>query len=152
MKIKYLADCQEYLPLISSWLYDYWGGYYPDSGREKWDRDLVGRLKKEQVPTTFVAFKREDAAGTASLIEDDLPTRPELGPWLADVYVPRDYRSQGIATELVERVTAEVKGIGLERYYLFTRKAQEFYLKIGWEIRESTVYRDNKIHVMQYNI
>ena len=152
MKIKYLVDCQEHLPVISSWLYDSWGDYYPDSGREKWDRDLADRLNKEQVPTTFVAFEGGDAAGTASLIEDDLPIRPKLTPWLADVFVPRDYRSQGIATKLVERVTAEVRLIGLDRFYLFTREAKEFYLKIGWQIREFTLYRDKEIHIMQYDL
>jgi len=152
MKIEYLVDCQEYLPEISSWLYDYWGCYYPDSGREKWERDLAGRLNKRQVPTAFVALRGGEARGTASLIADDLPIRPELTPWLADVFVPSEYRNRGIATKLVERVTAEVRLLGLDRFYLFTREAKEFYLKIGWQLREAALYRDKEIHIMQYDL
>lgn len=152
MKIKYLVDCQEYLPEISSWLYEYWGCYYPDSGREKWEKDLTGRMNRRQVPTSFVALEEGEVIGTASLIADDLPNRQDLTPWLADVFVPREYRSQGIATNLVARVTAEVNLIGLDRFYLFTRKAKGFYLKIGWQVREKALYRDKEIHIMQYNL
>lgn len=152
LEIKYLVDAKEHLPEISIWLYNQWGVYYEDSSPFQWYQDLKSRLNKKEVPTCFVALIDDKPVGTASLIEDDMKTRPELRPWLADVYVLPEEREQGIATQLVSRVNQEVKDIGLDKYYLFTRHATGLYLKLGWEIIENTTYRNKKVDIMVYHL
>lgn len=151
MEITYLTGAKAHLPEISIWLYNQWGVYYEDSSPLKWYQDLKNRLNKKKIPTCFVALINDKPVGTASLIEDDMKTRPELGPWLADVYVLPEEREKGIATELISRVNQEVKEIGLDKYYLFTRHATGLYLKLGWEIIEKTTYMGKKVDVMVYN-
>lgn len=152
MEIKYLVEVQDYLPEISMWLYNQWGVKHDDSSPADWVKELQQRLNKDELPMTFVAVRGEKPIGTSSLVECDMETKSELTPWLADVYVPPEERAQGIATKLVQRINEEAKKLGYDKYYLFTRQATGFYLKLGWEIIETTTYKGKKVDVMVYNL
>ena len=152
MKIEYLADYPEQVEKVNDWLYNYWGAYYNDSSKEDWLDDLKKRLNKAEIPTTFIALQEGKFVGTASLIKHDMDNRPELSPWLADVYVPPEHRKQGIASKLVSRVVEETRILGIERLYLFTRNAKEFYLKLGWELKENVKYHGKEVNIMYYDL
>ncbi|MGM0420662.1 MAG: GNAT family N-acetyltransferase [Bacillota bacterium] len=152
MEIKYLVEVQDFLPEISMWLYNQWGVKHDDSNPADWVKELRRRLNKDELPMTFVAVRENKPIGTASLVECDMETKAELTPWLADVYVPPEERAQGIATKLVQRINEEAKNLSYDKYYLFTRQATGFYLKLGWEIIETTTYKDKKVDIMVYNL
>ena len=69
--------------------------------------------------------------GSASLIAQDMDTRPELSPWLASVYVAAEHRRQGIGSALVRRVAQEAAALGVETLYLFTPDQEHFYARLG---------------------
>jgi GNAT superfamily N-acetyltransferase len=80
--------------------------------------------------------------GCASLVEHDMLTRPELSPWLAGVFVPREHRRRGIGAALVERVVQEARSLGVQRLYLYTPGFGALYLRLGWSVLERTFYRE----------
>lgn len=146
MQIGYLADHPAFIPTLARWHYTQWN--YLSSG-DSIDR-RIARLQKhlgrKQIPTTFVAYKQaengiETVMGSASLIGQDMDTRPELSPWLASVYVAAEHRRQGIGSALVRRVSEEATALGVERLYLFTPDQERFYARLGWSKIGRCTYR-----------
>jgi N-acetylglutamate synthase-like GNAT family acetyltransferase len=152
MQIKYLADKEQYVEIVSKWQYNQWGINYPDKTEDDYRKKVKNRLNKEMVPTTFIAIQDNEPAGIASLIKHDMDNNRHLTPWLADVYVKPDHRKEGIGSSLVKRVMEEAKNIGVNTLYLFTRKAKDFYLKLGWNVKETTKYHDDQVVIMYFDL
>ena len=151
MEIKYLKDSKENITKVINWLYEQWGHNY-EYGKQVWVKRINNRLEKKSIPTTFVALEKGEAVGTASLIKHDMDTRKDLTPWLADVFVLKDFRKRGIASELVKRVIEEAKKIGVSKLYLYSREAEELYKKLGWKVIERTEYYGEEVPIMIYKI
>jgi len=49
----------------------------------------------------FVLLVDEVPVATASFVHPDLPSRPNLTPWLAGVYVQPEFRCRGFASHSV---------------------------------------------------
>jgi GNAT superfamily N-acetyltransferase len=142
LTIEYLADRREFITTVAHWLHDEWGYLRPNETVD----DRVARVERAcghcQIPTTLVAVDVEGAVGCASLIEHDMFTRPELSPWLAGVFVPREHRRRGIGAALVGRVVTEARSLGVPRLYLYTPGTGTLYRRLGWSVVERTFYRD----------
>ncbi|MGH7573337.1 MAG: GNAT family N-acetyltransferase, partial [Gemmatimonadota bacterium] len=99
-------------------------------------------------PVAFVAVDGDTLLGSASLVHDDLETRPEIGPWLASVYVPPEHRRRGVASALVQRVVKEALDQDVSLLYLWTTDQERLYAGLGWRPVERTRFRDEDIVVM----
>jgi GNAT superfamily N-acetyltransferase len=78
--------------------------------------------------------------GTASIIHSDSDGRPDLGPWLAAVWVETDARERGVGAALVERAADNAFGLGINRLYLQAGHLRRpFYEKRGWRAHEESV-------------
>jgi GNAT superfamily N-acetyltransferase len=80
----------------------------------------------------FVLVEGEEPVGTASLVRQDLPARPDLTPWLASVYVAPVYRGRGHAATLVAVVEAAARKAAIGTLWLFTESATRLYARLGW--------------------
>lgn len=137
--IEYLADRPEHLETIAGWLHDEWGSFMPGSTVETQVEQLRERSLRAAVPCAFVALDDDRPAGSASLLEHDMASRREQSPWLAAVYVHRDFRHRGIGAALTERVAEEARALGVRTLYLHTVDRQAFYERLGWtRLREET--------------
>jgi len=157
MKIEYLADNIALVPIIAHWHQEEWGYFNPGDSVEKRIANLQTHLGREQIPTTFVSLSGGILLGSACLMAHDMDTRMDLSPWLANVYVTPEHRSQGTGTALVQRVVKEAVELGIETLYLFTPDREGFYASLGWSVVEHTEYREQKVvimalHIMDINI
>ena len=150
MRIEYLSDHPEALPILAQWQHAEWGHFRPGDTLEKRMERLRGFSNGEQIPLTVVAFDGSDVLGSASLIAHDMETRMELTPWLAGVYVGEQYRRRGIGAELVRRIMAEAARLKVPLLYLYTVHSEKFYGALGWKLQERTSYRDQKVVIMTY--
>ena len=146
MQIDYLADHPAFIPTLADWHHAQWSYLSPGDSAECRIKRLQEHLGKKQIPTTFVAYNTtgdgtEIVVGSASLIAQDMDTRPELSPWLASVYVAAEHRRQGIGSALVRRVTGEAIALGVETLHLFTPDQAHFYARLGWTVLERCIYR-----------
>jgi predicted N-acetyltransferase YhbS len=83
---------------------------------------------------SFVAFAADGTpVGTASLVQRDLDSRPDLGPCLAGVFVLPAHRGQGHAAALVRHVEGFAAGLGIARLWLYTDSAAPLYAGLGWQ-------------------
>jgi predicted N-acetyltransferase YhbS len=150
MRIEYLADYPNALPTLAAWQHEEWGHLRPSDTLEKRTARLAGWAERGQIPLTVVAFEGEEVLGSASLIAHDMETRMDLTPWLAGVYVAKNYRRRGIGAELVRRIMDESGRLKVPTLYLYTVHSETFYASLGWQLFERTSYRDQKVVIMTY--
>src|SRR5688500_913645 len=113
-----LADAAE-AAVVAGWIWHEWARHEP--GVSRGDRDAVVHAALQGARMPYFAVARADGmpVGCASILATDLPTRPDLGPWLANVYVHPDGRGRGLGTALVEHATAYAAGFA-DVLYLYT--------------------------------
>lgn len=90
-----------------------------------------------QLPQTFIARIRGKAVGMYQLsMSDDLQSRPDLYPWLINVYVNEKARGKGVCKAMMESVAENAKSAELEHLYLYTKHIG-LYEKFGWQFVET---------------
>ena len=95
----------------------------------------------------YGTFGADKLIGCALLVRSDLPTRLELNPWLASVYVEPEYRNSSVATNLVSKIIEKSKILGFEDIYCFTYHAQTIYTRLGFRFVESSIYNGQHITI-----
>jgi N-acetylglutamate synthase-like GNAT family acetyltransferase len=152
MRLDYLADRPEALPMLARWHHAEWGRYSADRTVETMGERLRGHLNRDQIPLCVVAHEEGIPVGTAGLVEFDMETRRDLTPWLADVVVDPERRNAGIGTRVVEFIVARARDLGVKRLYLFTPDRESFYARMGWSVLERTEYRGEQVVIMQIDL
>jgi GNAT superfamily N-acetyltransferase len=152
LQIDYLSNHEEFIPAVALWLKKQWGFLEPALTLDDTIAELKMRFRPGGIPNAVVALVDGNLAGTASLIEDDMPQRPELSPWLASVYVHPDFRRRGIAEAMINRIIDETRAIGIQRLYLFTFGNSTYYLKRSWVTLFKDTYFNRPVIVMSRDI
>lgn len=131
MKFEYLVENQEYIPIVAAWLYkEFVENIKPGISLENIVQKLHGG-RKEEFPITIIAKEGDHCIGTVSLFENDLKGM-DLKPWLAALFVDKQYRRTGIGKELISEITNIALNMGYKKLYLRTEHATEYYKKLGW--------------------
>ena len=148
--IRLRKNCREHDRLRSAvcrWFYDWWGvkAGCPFEQVE----EFVGNSQQDgsRLPQLFVAVDDGTVVGVFAIsMSDDLVSRPDVYPWLANVYVAEDRRGQGVGRFMLERVRYAMKEIGLSELYLYTHHVG-LYERFGWEFVENvnTYKRDSPV-------
>lgn len=150
IRIENLAAHPAFAPVLAAWVQAEWGRLLPERTEEMLVAAFQQRFTPHVIPESFVAMAGDRPIGMASLIEDDMKTRPDLSPWLAAVYVLPEFRNRGVGSSLVRAVMAEAMALGVERLYLFTPDQMAFYRRLGWRTLERTDYRGEEVVIMVY--
>lgn len=148
VKILNLKDAPEYCDALAQWHYTEWAPLYPEENLEVFRADMQSCLGDGIVPSTYIAIERT-LVGSVSIIARDLATRPELTPWLANVFVAPAHRGQGIAAALIKHAMTAARAAGLRTLYLFTPGTESFYRKLGWSLLSREQYQGHEVAVME---
>ena len=120
------------LEKISTWMYDWWGkaeGYT----FEVMKCYMENSVQKDRFPYTYGLFLDDKLIGMYQIRLDDLFVRPDLYPWLANVYIDVAYRNNGYARLIMESIKANAqKCREFKELYLYTVH-KGLYEKYGWE-------------------
>ncbi|MEC9482741.1 MAG: GNAT family N-acetyltransferase [Halomonas sp.] len=143
-----LTPDSPHIETVAAWQQAAWGHLNPTLDFLGRCTEVRGECGPAGVPRVFVAMVEAHPVGTASLIEDDMSTRPELTPWLASVFVLPEWRGRGIASRLVRRVEEEARQADVERFYLYTPDQQALYRRLGWQAFEDVSYRGEQVTLM----
>ena len=128
---------------ICDWYYN-WLGIKNNESIEEIKCTFEHSLCKNKLPQTFVALIDGEPAGMYQLsMSDDLNSRPDLYPWLINVYVDEKFRGRNVARELMNTVKENAKELGLTELYLYTKHVV-LYEKFGWKfIEEVKTFKDD---------
>jgi len=152
MQLLYLMDRPELVRVLARLHYEEWSYLRPGESREERTSRLRGCMGHREIPTVVVALDNEVLLGSAMLVLKDLDTHRQLSPWLAAVYVIREFRGQGVATSLVRRIIDEAEALGIRKLYLYTPSAERFFSRQGWSVMEHALFHDTTVAVMCYEI
>ena len=97
-------------------------------------------MNDDRVPLVLVCVDTDDPAtmlGTVTLDEEDMSTRPDLAPWVADCFTLPDARGRGVAALLVEQLVAVARSLGQQRIYLWTEHEEAYFSKLGFKRLEA---------------
>lgn len=134
-RLVFLRDHMEYSDTFALWLHKQFAYEFSSQPLVDWQTEF-GDGQSNGDWQTLIALEDDELLGGASLAKDDLPERPELGPWLACVFVAPQARQRGLAEQLIEGVYSLARAQGHERLYLHTHDRGDYYAKRGWEYRE----------------
>ncbi|MEZ4681238.1 MAG: GNAT family N-acetyltransferase [Caldilineaceae bacterium] len=148
MQIDFLANHRHHIPALAAWHHQMWGHLDPGATLQKRIDRLTSHGGQLAMPTTVIAFDARGLLGSASLVQNDLRSHPQLTPFLASVYVGEEFRRQGIASTLVARIVVEAQRLGVARIYLITPDQQALYARLGWEEVDEVLYRGELVTLM----
>lgn len=129
--LKLTNENNKYFNVICDWMYDWWGkadGWSIEKVREY----MKNSMCVDRIPQTFIALYNDEVVGMYQLSMNDLDIRPDIYPWLINVYVEYKYRGNGICKKMVEHCINEAKKLNLENLYLYTKHIG-LYEKYGFE-------------------
>jgi GNAT superfamily N-acetyltransferase len=145
--IEYLEARPEAVPTIAEWVWQEWGFASIDACAE-----VLAHSRRGTLPSRFVAFRDEEPLGIVNLIECNLPPRCHLTPWLAGLFVHPDHRGTGIGSALVLFCEREAIGFGARTLYLYTERAEGFYIRLGWTTFESLRWDGEPVALMSRDL
>ena len=120
------------LDTITNWMYKWWGekdGYTSEAVRCFMEHSL----QKDRLPQTHGLFLKNDIIGMFQLTYEDLKVRPDIYPWLANVYIDKKYRGKGYGRMMLENLKdIAMKNLDFKELFLYT-KHKGLYEKFGWQ-------------------
>jgi predicted N-acetyltransferase YhbS len=152
MEIVPLADHPEHIPRLARWHLAEWGRYGSGRTQASTEERLHRHVASGGIPLTMVAVEDGEPVGSAALVWNDMKTRPEIRPWLADVVVAPAWRRRGIGSKLVRRLVERARELGVETLYLYTPDQDQLYERLGWETVERLDYRDEEVVLMKIGL
>jgi GNAT superfamily N-acetyltransferase len=130
-----VADRPDLVPTVANWL---WHAFWRHDGYtlEQTEVEIAASIARSGPPQTFVLLVDREPVGTASLAAQDLDERPDLTPWLANVYVIPAARGQRHATHLIAAVEDACRAASIGTLWLYTDNAMNVYTRSGWVAAE----------------
>lgn len=139
--IKDLNQHSEYIPLLADWHRQQWS----NSGHDR-TALISSRTGVGNIPKTFVAMCEGAPVGFVCLLVSNAPSRPDLTPWLASLFVKTEFRNAGIGKALLQHCSDYAAEIGFSRIYLYTSTAVDYYKRLGWnQIDNFDIHGKSKI-------
>jgi GNAT superfamily N-acetyltransferase len=103
------------------------------------------------LPAVLIAMRNDDFIGSVNLLENEMPIRPELSPWMGQLFVIDGERDRGVGRILVDAAIAHAATLGYRRLHLFTSGTlPQFYNSLGWKPLETIEYLGKLRSVMVY--
>lgn len=134
-RLVWLVHHPQHSDIFAAWIHRQFHYEYAEQPLPDWQREFAaGQTNGDW--KCLIALDGDQLLGGAALAKADLAHRPELGPWLACVFVSPEARGQGLAERLIAGICEEAKANGVARIYLHTQDQSAYYAKRGWEVLE----------------
>ena len=149
VKVDYLCDNLQYAPQAAGWIFDEWVKPRASGRTKNYVLEKIKTCGKNRLPVMLIASVNDKCVGTVSLVANDLDSS-RFTPWLASLYIDKDYRNQGIGKQLTEKLKSVVKELGFSEMFLRTEEAGDYYRKQGWQYIETC--EDNGLRLEIFKI
>jgi len=126
-----IADRPDLAPVIAEWLWTEW--WHRDCTLEQTREAISASVATPGLPKFFVFLVSGVPVGTSSLVTADLDERPDLTPWLANVFVIPEVRRRGHVIPLIRTVEDVCRSAAIGTLWLHTERAAHIYARAGWQ-------------------
>jgi predicted N-acetyltransferase YhbS len=153
MVIVDLAERTHWIAALARWHFEYWGPLTGSATLDGYLDLLATAAARRTVPSVLIAVDSDELLGSVSLVRCDLPARPALTPWLAQLFVAPSRRRRGTGAVLVRAALERAGACGHDRVYLFTSGTlPEYYARLGWRTIERLSYLGKERAVMDHAV
>jgi GNAT superfamily N-acetyltransferase len=142
IEIEYLADVPYFLPVLVDWAWREW--HRQEGEHASVLADYRERISRGRFPLALVAVDDGTPVGTISIKLDELPSRPDLFPWLGSLFVVPRYRKRGIGRKLVGRAESIARDGGVPALFLITEAMGALCEREGWYYIGDEPYREGR--------
>ena len=107
---KLLKNDNNYIDKITNWMYEWWGkedGYSINETRCFIEHSTCN----DRIPQIYIVLMDNTLVGMYQFDNCDLECRPDIYPWLCNVYVDKKYRNNGICDKMLKTVKENAKNI-----------------------------------------
>lgn len=114
-----------------SWMYNWWGK------EEGWSKEKITTYMKASfndkiLPQTIVVFnEKKEEIGMCQVTLHDLECRPDIYPYIANLFIDENYRGKGLVKKLLDAAIQVAKANNLSHLYIYTSHIG-LYEKYGW--------------------
>lgn len=109
-----------------------WQHLYSDWDEEKAHAEFRDQRIDGSLPCTLILRDDGRLIGSVSVVARDCEARPDLGPWLASLYVLPSERRQGHGSRLVEAAIESARRSNAGCLHVFTESAEKLFLRHGF--------------------
>ncbi|WP_075601464.1 GNAT family N-acetyltransferase [Leptolyngbya sp. 'hensonii'] len=146
-----MRQVPEFVPILARWFENEWASW-GDSFQYGLDW-LTASLEAEgSFPLTLVACLADKPVGTARIMSDQIPERPQFNPWFCYWYTLPEYRGQGIGACLDQERIVIARNSGLTKVYLNTSTQEEYRKRHGWKSIERLIYEGVEVAIMSLDL
>ena len=129
VKIKELSEETDLLDKAIHVFWSQWGSdgnypFYADCMKHSLNNNT-------DLPKFYIAMIEDKIIGTYALLRNDLISRQDIYPWLACLYVKKEYRGKEIGKMMLEHAVTEASKKNFNSIYLST-DLEGYYEKYGW--------------------
>ena len=150
VRIEDLSERIALIPLLARWHFEQWGDLTGASTGSDYEALLSGNASTRGLPVTLIAVSHDRLLGSVNIVDCDMDVRPDLRPWLAQLYVADRERGRGIGSALVRAAVERCGKLGFAHFYLYTSGTlPSFYERIGWTEKEMVHYKGKGRTVME---
>ena len=132
LEVKQIIELdEETLNVTTKWMYE-WGGKEEGYSIDAIKCFMKHSILKDRLPQTYGLFLDGKIIGMYQFTLEDLNVRPDIYPWLANVYIDSEYRGKGYGRVLLETVKDNaLNNTPFKTYYGYTKHIS-LYEKFGW--------------------
>lgn len=153
MQIENIKHHLDAIDKLSQAQFELWGPLTGRNTLSEYRELLYLAAESESLPTTLVAVENATVLGSVNILENDLPLRPDIAPWLAQLFVFPSFRRRGAGAVLIAGAIAEARKLNRPILYLYTSGTlPNYYEKLGWSRMEEIAYLGKRRVIMAYPI
>lgn len=133
--IDLLSNRPRFAERIVDALWEEWGDDYAELTEHKTRGDLLRFYEKvcrgagDAIPVAYVSFDDDEYVASLLVDVEDMGARPDLSPWLANVYTAPEHRNRGRASELIRHAVELHPTLHL---WTFGDGLADFYERFGF--------------------
>ncbi|MEZ5565194.1 MAG: GNAT family N-acetyltransferase [Gammaproteobacteria bacterium] len=134
VKLTFLADQVDAIPIIAQWYLDEWGYLIPDETLDRARVRLQDYLNRDRIPFVLVAIRDDEVIGCAQLKFREMGKLfPDKEHWIGGVYVASRHRGDGVGSLLAETICSRAPDYGVQTVHLQTKRLDGgLYARLGW--------------------
>ena len=151
---KIINPSNEILKLTTNWMYNWWG-IEENYKYDEVEIYMKNSFNDNKLPQTYGLFLKNKLIGMYQLTYRDLFLRPDIYPWIANLYIDKNYRNKGYGKLLIQSIQENIKhNTKFKEIFLYTEH-DNLYEKYNWEFIgyiNTPRYKTEKVRLYKLNL
>lgn len=119
------------LKTTTTWMYEWWGLEENYTYKEV-ECYMKNSFNDKKFPQTYGLFLDDELIGMYQLTYRDLFSRPDIYPWVANLYIEKKYRNKGFGKMMIQSIKEVAKeNTDFTEIFLYT-KYEGLYERYDW--------------------